>query len=105
MHLSPHLRKHHKSGTYAKERAERSFIRVLPLSAMSSQVQKDKSTACGLSLESVPFYAVGDLSINSSLMFTAPQSPEHRSAGLGCSGLCERGITSWTAVRLKDAQL
>lgn len=105
MHLSPHLSKHHKSGTYAREGAEHSFIRVLPLSAMSSQVQKDKSKACGFSLESVTFYAAGDFSINSSLVFTATQSPERRSAGLGCSGLYERGITSWTAVRLKDAQL
>lgn len=34
MHLSPHLSKHHKSGTYARVGAERSFIRVLPLSAI-----------------------------------------------------------------------
>lgn len=56
----------------------------MPLSALSSQVQKDKSTACGFSLESVRFYAVGDFSINLSLMFSAPVSPGQCWDALGC---------------------
>lgn len=65
---------------------------MLPLSAVSSQVQMDKSKACGFSLESVSFYAAGDFSINSGLMFSAPICHEQGSAGLGCSGLYECGL-------------
>lgn len=57
---------------------------MLPLSALPSQVQKDKSKACGFSLESVRFYAVGEFSINSGLMFSVPVSPEQGWDALGC---------------------
>lgn len=65
----------------------------LPLSAMSSQVQEDKSKACGFSLESVSFYAVGDFSINSSLMFSAPVSPEQGLQGWDALGSMNVGCS------------
>lgn len=67
---------HHKSGTGKvlnaglSASADKLCRFKLPLSAVSSQVQKDKSKACGFTLESVGFYAVGDFSVN--LMFSAP---------------------------------